>query len=450
MRQPRYKAIVDELASAIRDGSLSAGTRLPTHRQLARYRGIALATATRVYSDLREAGLVVGEPGRGTFVRQRSEYEGMLAKRPPRSARIADLSFNQPVSPGQGELLREALRELSSVGDITALLDQHPPGGRRPDRALVSTHLLDRGIDVAPDQVLIAAGGQHALDTAVRTVTRPGDVLVVDELTYPGIKLIAERHRIELAPVPHGPRGTNLDDLERTLAHRRVAAIYVMPTLHNPLGTVMSDDDRARLALFARGHDAVLIEDGTYAFLAPDAPPPLQNHALDRTIYVGGLSKVVGAGLRFGYLAFPSAYRHALSTTLRSTTWGSASIVTALVMSWLRDGRVPALEAQRRDDARARQEVALGVLAGLPYEAHTGSYFGWLPLPHGTHDGQIAEALAEAGVVVTTADAFRIHSGTAPGLRIALATPPTVRVLERGLETLRDVVSAGMLWSMRR
>ena len=69
MGQVRYKQVVDALASDIRAGQLRPGTRLPTHRALAQRHGLALATASRVYAELEAIGLVVGETGRGTFVR---------------------------------------------------------------------------------------------------------------------------------------------------------------------------------------------------------------------------------------------------------------------------------------------------------------------------------------------------------------------------------------------
>src|SRR5690349_16551659 len=109
MPTSRYDAIVDRLTAEIRDGSLAPGTRLPTHRDLARQHGIALATATRVYAQLARAGLVVGEPGRGTFVRDQGGYGGLDGRRIPPASRVADLSFNQPLAADQAEQLREAL-----------------------------------------------------------------------------------------------------------------------------------------------------------------------------------------------------------------------------------------------------------------------------------------------------------------------------------------------------
>ncbi|MBV6699815.1 PLP-dependent aminotransferase family protein [Kitasatospora aureofaciens] len=424
MRPPAYKAIVDEYAAAIRSGALPAGTRLPTHRALARERRVALATATRVYAELAAAGLVVGEQGRGTFVRVRSGYDGIEPSRALPVPRLADLSFNQPLAPGQGDLLRQALRTLATSGDAEALLRQHPPGGHRHDRAVVATYLLGRGIDTAPENVLLTSGAQQALDCVLRTLTRPGDVLAVDALSYPGVKLLARAHGLDLAPVPVTPAGPDLDALDRLCRARPVRAVYTIPTVHNPLGWVLDRRQRERLAAIAAAHGCTLIEDGTYAFLEPSPPPPLYALAPDHTCYVAGLSKNVAPGLRFGFAVLPNRLLQAATGSLRAAAWGSPGLVTALATGWLADGTVARLELHRREDAAARQDIARAALAGLDVTAHPSSYVVWLGLePHQRPD-HVAAALAAEGILVSTADAFATGPHTPHAVRLALATPP--------------------------
>ncbi|MFF2141608.1 PLP-dependent aminotransferase family protein [Kitasatospora sp. NPDC058190] len=441
MRPPSYKTIVDEYAAAIRSGALPAGTRLPTHRALARERRIALATATRVYAELGAAGLVVGEQGRGTFVRVRSGYDGIEPSRALPVPRTADLSFNQPLAPGQGDLLRQALRALATSGDAEALLRQHPPGGHRHDRAVVATYLLDRGVDTAPENVLLTSGAQQALDCVLRTLTRPGDVLAVDALSYPGIKLLAAAHGLDPAPVPVTPAGPDLDALDRLCRARPVRAVYTIPTVHNPLGWVLDRTQREHLAAIAAEHDCTLIEDGTYAFLEAAPPPPLHALAPDRTCYVAGLSKNVAPGLRFGFAVLPDRHLRAAATQLRAAAWGAPGLTTALATGWLADGTVARLEHQRRTDAAARQTLARAALAGLDVTAHATSYIQWLTLePHQRPD-HVAALLAAEGILISTADAFATTPHHPNAIRLALATPPLDRLPE-ALHRLRATIES--------
>lgn len=439
MRPSSYKAIVAEFASAIRAGDIRAGTRLPTHRTLARERRIALATATRVYAELAALGLVVGEPGRGTFVRTRSGYDGLEPSRALPVPRVADLSFNQPLSSGQADLLRQALRVMSTSGDIESLLRQHPPGGHHRDRAVVATYLLGRGVDTPPHNVLLTSGTQQAIGILLHALTLPGDVLAVDELTYPGVKLLASARGLDLAPIPVTVNGPDLGALTQLCRTRRIRAIYTIPTVHNPLGWVLDREQRDRLVAIARSHDILIIEDGTYAFLEPSAPPPLRALAPERACYVAGLSKNVAPGLRFGFAVLPDRHLPAVTRGLRTAVWGTPGIVTALATGWITDGTVTRLEEDRRHDAAVRQRIARVALAGLDITAHPASYTVWLTLqPHQRPD-HVAALLAERGILVSTVDAFATGSRRPPALRLALATP-TLDELGAALRCLKDTI----------
>lgn len=439
MKQERYRLVADQIAAAIRAGHLPAGTRLPTHRELARQRGIALATATKAYRELAAAGLTVGETGRGTYVRELSGFAGLEPRRLPIETRTADLSFNQPVGEAQVEQFRQALRDLASEGDLGSLLVQQPPGGRTADKAAIATHLLDVGIDVAPSNVLVTAGAQHGLDVVLGATTTPGSSLAVDELSYPGLKLVAGTRHVNLVAVPCGIGGTDLQAFENVVRERNIGVAYLIPTVHNPLGFVLDQASRQRITAIARRYDILLIEDATYAFLDEAAPPPLQTFAPERTIYVGSFSKNLATGLRVGYLVAPTAHITALTRVLRATSWGTSSLPTALITRWLRDGTATRLEKTRREDARERQLVARSSLDGFDYASHPTSYFGWLQLPEGTRSDQAAHRLAQAGLLVSTGDAFATGSRIPNAIRIALATPG-IHDLPGLLDRCRDIL----------
>jgi DNA-binding transcriptional MocR family regulator len=437
----RYQAVVDALASDIRAGRLPAGTRLPTHRQLAAREGIALVTASRVYAELAAVGLVSGEQGRGTFVRDITLPPGHGIDQQAAAAGTVDLSFNYPALPGQAELLRSALRELAASGDLEALLRYQPHRGRPQDRTAVARHLRLLGLAADADQVLIVNGSQHGLATAVMAALRAGDVVAVDALTYPGFKVLASMLGLELAPLPSAEGGTDLDALERLCAARPVRAVYAMPTLHNPLGWVMDAPARARLAEIARRHRLLIIEDASYAYLARDAPPPVAALAPDVTVYVSGLSKSVATGLRVGFVAAPAALVPAIERAIRVTTWNTPAMTTAIACRWLDDGTVARLEAAKRADASARQSIAREVLAGLPLVGHPSSYFVWLPLAQDARADRIAALLAGKGISVATAEPYATSAPAPQALRLALGSAE-LDSLRRALGEVREAVEA--------
>lgn len=439
MSRSRYKQLVDAFAANIRGGRLRPGTKLPTHRRLAAKHGLALVTATRVYAELEGMGLVSGETGRGTFVRETSLPPSLGIDHHAITSGMVDLNFNYPSLPGQTELLRNALRQLASSGDLEALLRYQPHGGRMHERATMARHLRCRGLSVDAKQVLIVSGAQHGLAATAMALLQPGDVVAADALTYPGFKVVAEAHRLELVSIPARDQGPVLDALERVCKSRRVRAVYAMPTLHNPLGWVMDIRQRERLVAIARKYGLLIIEDASYAFLAENPPITLAELAPERTIYVSGLSKSVATGLRVGFVASPMQWIPAIEHMIRATTWNTPGVMTAIACKWIEDGTVTRLEAEKRRDAKIRQGIAGKVLSGFRYVRHPSSYFLWLPLVDEARADQVAMKLMQENVSVSTAGPFATARPVPHAIRLALGSVG-LRVLREALEKVKQIV----------
>ncbi|KAA0987940.1 PLP-dependent aminotransferase family protein [Pseudomonas sp. ANT_J12] len=441
MPRSRYKTLVDAFAADIRSGKLLPGTRLPTHRQLAATEGLALVTASRVYAELEAMGLVSGETGRGTFVRETSLPPGLGMDQKVVAVGMTDLNFNYPSLPGQADLLRSALRQLASSGDLESLLRYQPHAGRTHERASIARHLGTRGLTVEAEQVLVVSGAQHGLAVTMMALLQPGDVIAADALTYSGFKVLAESLHLEVLPIPVLEHGPDLEALERLCRQRRVRAVYSMPTIHNPLGWVMDAAQREALVTIARQHDLLIIEDAAYAFLAENPPAPLAYLAPERTVYVSGLSKSVATGLRVGFIAAPAEKVPALERAIRATTWNTPGVLTAIASTWLDDGTVTQLEAEKRLDAQARQSMAREVLAGLPWVGHPSSYFLWLPLPEDARAEQIVKELMREQVSVSTAEPFATSAHVPHAIRLALGSAD-MGALRLALEKVKWVIGA--------
>lgn len=435
----RYKAVVDRYAQAIRSGQLPAGTRLPTHRTLAAGERISLATATRVYRELEEMGLVSGETGRGTFVRDLSLPPGHGVDQQVVAADVVDLNFNYPSLPEQGDALREALRQLAMAGDIDSHLRYQPHAGRLAEREIIARHLSCQHFAPDAENVLIVNGAQHGLAVTVMGLLRPGDVVAVDALTYSGFKVLAALYHLELAAIPCRPEGPDLQALHTLCQQRRVRAVYTMPTLHNPLGWVLNTGQRQALADLARQHDLLIIEDAAYARLVSRPPPPVISYAPERTVYVTGFSKNIATGLRVGVVISPPRYRPEIERAIRATTWNTPTLISSLICAWIEDGTVARFEMQKRQDARQRQQVAREVLCGLPVVSHPDSYFVWLPLGEESRADRLANALMERRISVSTAEPFCVSATIPQALRIALGSVP-FDSLRPALLSVRDAV----------
>ncbi|EMT6574374.1 PLP-dependent aminotransferase family protein [Providencia rettgeri] len=439
MAQARYQKYVDKMAGQISRGELKPGTRLMTHRAFAKQEGISLVTASRVYRELIEKGLVSGETGRGTFVRDIHLLPALSIEQDV-TPEMLDLNFSYPIAKEQTKLLRDSLRELSIGGDLEGILYYQQHTGRHHERIVAANYLAQQGFsNVSPDTISFVSGAQHGLATIILGMFSPGDSIAVDALTYPGFKALAKTYHIELISIPVLESGPDLAALEQLCLQRKIRGYYTMPTVHNPLGWVMSLSARKALVAIAKKHDLLLIEDGAYAFLQRPLTIPLAVLAPERTFYIAGFSKNIATGLRVGIVLAPQQYISNIEKVIRITTWNTPALTTAIICDWIKKGEVAKIERNKRQDARNRQKIAERIFTDLPYIAHPNSYFLWLPLPEGVRSEPVISELAKHHIAVSSASSYSTAVAVPQAIRVAISTVSDEE-LESALKTIKSVI----------
>ncbi|WP_377272340.1 PLP-dependent aminotransferase family protein [Peterkaempfera sp. SMS 1(5)a] len=434
-----YRAIADDLAAEIAAGRLRPGDRLPPQRTFARSRGIAVSTAGRVYRELTSRGLVVGEVGRGTFVRAAAPACGpALAE--PAAARI-DLELNHPHVPEQTALLAEGLGRLLRPDALEQALRPVGASGTAAARSAVAA-MLTRD-DWAPDpaHILFAGSGRSAIAAAIAAQVPPGGRLGVEALTYPVVKAIAARLGVVPVPVETDEGGMRPDALAATHRSTPLRAVYLQPTLHNPFGTTMGPQRRAEFAAVLRQADLYAIEDSVWAFLHRDAPPPLAALAPERTILIDSLTKRLAPGLTVGFAVAPEARIAPLAAALRSGAWPAARFALDAATRWLTDGTAETLVLAKREEVAARRKIADRSLAGFTVRADPQACSIWWELPEPWRAETFVAAAARRSIAVTPGAAFVVGAGQAPNaVRLGLASPSR-EILAGALDTLAAIAA---------
>ncbi|MEU9099171.1 PLP-dependent aminotransferase family protein [Streptomyces sp. NPDC048361] len=437
-----YRRVADEIAREIASGALRPGDRLPTQRAFARRRRIAVSTAIRVYGELGRRGLVVGEVGRGTFVRAAPPHPGsVLAEDSGRTP--VNLELNYPVVEGQSELMARSLGGLLRPDVLTGATRPAAADGTAQAREAAAELLARPGWRPGPERILFAGNGRQAIAAALSSLVRAGGRLGVEELTYPLVKAIAERLGIDLVPIATDAGGVLPEAL--AAAHRRasLSAIYVQPTLHNPLTLTMDGKRRAEVADVIRELRITAVEDTTWAFLAATAPPPLAAYAPDHTVLVDSLSKRLAPGLTTGFLVTPESHAPTLAQALRSGAWTAGRFQLEAAVRWAVDGTIEAVAAAKRADAAARHALVRTGLDGFRVRGDAAAYYCWWELPAPWRAETFAAAAAERlGIAVTPGTAFAVGGRVPDAVRIGLATPP-VPVLAGALRSLAALAATG-------
>lgn len=418
-----FRQVADAVAAEIAAGRLRPGEQLPTQRAFAARHRIAGSTAARVYAELARRGLVIGEVGRGTFVRATAP-EAAVALAEPAPAPI-DLELNYPVVAGQSELLAAGLAELSRPDVTAAALRPVGARGTAAAREAVAALLSRTGWSPAPDRVLFAGNGRQAAAAALSALAPAGGRLGVEAFTYPVVKALAGRLGLTLVPLACDAQGLRPDAL--VAAHREapLRAVYVQPTLHNPLGTTMPDARRAELAAALRTSDLVAVEDAIWSFLRPDAPPPLAAYAPERVVLADSLSKRLAPGLTVGFAVAPPGLADRLAAAMRSGAWTAGGYALAAATAWLAGGTADRIAAAKRQDAADRQQLAAAALAPFTPRTDPHAYFCWWELPEPWRADTFVAAAARRGIAVTPGASFAAGPHRAPNaVRIGLASPP--------------------------
>ena len=418
---PLYQRIAEQLELDIENGVLLPGSRLPTQRDLAGRLGVTVVTVTRAYNEAAERGLIESTVGRGSFVRERREEAGVI-----------DLSTN--VIQG-GSLVMSAALAARIGAAMTA-----PYGigaGSERHRAAGAAWIQRARPDAHASRVIVTTGAQQGILLALAAMLEPGDLVLAEEVTYHWMRSAAEMLHARVEGVAIDRHGMLPDALAKAARRRGAKAVYLMPTLQNPTGSVMPEKRRRDLAAVADRHGLTIIEDDVYGFLAPNAPPAVTSHAPG--LFITGLGKSVAPALRIGYLLATPELLPRLQSLLNASTLFTSPIVAEIAANAIEDGTAARLASQRRDVVALRGRLARRILGRHAGASDERSAHLWLPLPPHWTSESFAGAARGRGVRVATAAQFAMTREVPNAIRISVGAPSSTTELETALRALASL-----------
>ena len=432
---PIYLRIVDALGSDIASKRLVRGQQLPTHRRLAEALGVDLTTVTRAYGEARRRGLIEARVGQGTFV---SETTARQVADIPFQVRI-DLSMNIPPQPVEANLdlrIAQGLAAIRSESSFSAHLNYARPGGSDDEREVAAQWLRSRLAAVAAERLVIYPGTQAVLFNALLALTSPGDVVLTENLTFPGLKAAAAKLGVRLVGVAMDLEGVLPDALEDACKLQRPKAVYLIPTLHNPTTATLGPARRKAVADIVRKYDTVLIEDDAYGLLEPSAQP-IANLIPERTYYAASMSKCIAPALRASYLLVPdAAAEQTMRNNLQATMQMPPLLMVALLTHWIRSGVADQIIGAIRSEALGRQQLAAKLLHGVRFAARPNGHHIWLSLPRQWNRADFLSDVLRHGLAVVGGDAFAVDGTPTQGVRVSLGAARNRAELAQALQLL--------------
>ncbi|WP_203044282.1 aminotransferase-like domain-containing protein [Pimelobacter simplex] len=416
-----YRQLAAALSAAVTSGALVAGDRLPSERDLARALHVSRATVVAAYDELRGRGLVESRQGSGTRVAAPASREPAAVTRRLRRGLSAAavrrfdgapeglISMRYALEPGDPRIA-SALAEVVEE-DLPALLDEvgYAPRGLPSLQVAVADHYTSSGLPTTPAEILVTTGTHQAVALVSQLLVERGSTVAVESPSWPGCFDTFSALGARLVGVPMDDDGIRVDRLRQVLAAERVAALFVMPTFHNPTGTLMSAVRRRDLAQTAAEHGVPVVEDLAYSTdlghrgaIPPPVAAAAASSAGSRVFTVGSLSKSLWAGLRVGWVRAAAGDIEQLGYLKAGADMGTPLLDQAVAARLLPG--LPGLAEDRTAVARERLEHATGLLrTHLPawtWRTPDGGTALWIRLP-GYDASSFAQVALRHGVEVT-------------------------------------------------
>ncbi len=454
--QPLAQQLAQRFAERIQQRLLLPGARLPSVRDCARHHGVSPYTVVAAYDQLLAGGLLEARKQRGFFVRETRTDARPAAKVQPTQPAPVDATAlirgmfqaDAKRAPGLGTLpaewldlavLQAAMRQALKAGSGAEQLYLHygePAGDARLRRAL-GLRLADIGINCPAEQIVSTVGATHALDLITRTLLQPGDAVLVDDPGW-AIEFARLAHAgMRVLPVPRGADGPDLAVMERLVEQHRPRMYVTVSVLHNPTGNSLSLANAHQILRLAERADFQIVEDDTYAFLAPNHAPRLS--ALDglrRTIYVSGFSKILTPAWRVGYLAASPAWVAKLTELKLISSLTTSPVLERAVAHCLEQGQLRrhAERVLTLLDAARQRSVKLADAAGCRFVAPPQGLFGWIDV--GMDTEKLAQLMMDEGWLTAPGMLFSASRQSGTLMRINFATAQDA-LFWRRLQALR-------------
>ncbi|MAB12877.1 PLP-dependent aminotransferase family protein [Parvibaculum sp.] len=476
---PLYRQLYDGLREAILDGRLKPGARLPSSRGLATELGVGRNTVVSAYEQLTAEGYLDSHIGAGTRVahllpdrltgpgepppRRTQSRTARPAKRLLSRRGDAMQGVRRPAANYRRGVTRPFQHGLPDIEDFPALLwsrllakhsrdPRHDLFGYEVDkghkglrRAIADYAAADRGVVCAPEQVIVTAGAQAALDLAIRMLIDPGDKVWMEDPGYLGARGALMSAEADIRPVEVDGNGMDVEAAIATLPPPRLA--YVTASHQFPMGATLSLPRRLALIEHVAQSGGYILEDDYDSEFRFAGRPIASLQGLDRgdtVIYMGTLAKTLFPAIRIGYLIVPPALAEPFSVAIRLTGHIPPASLQAALAEFIEEGHFGAHVRRVRQVYARRRAILLEELDTTlarwlrPAPGEGGLQLAAL-LPPGADDAKAAAAARRADIHATALSAYRLAPGGRPGLHMGYAGVPD-DALRKGARTLATVL----------
>ncbi len=351
-----------------------------------------------------------------------------------------------------------AMFDVQGIQEASARAIAEEPGalqygateGYEPLREQLSAFMATKGVEVAPQGLIVTTGSQQALDLIGKTLIDPGDKVIVEGPTFLATIQCFRLYGADLVSAPVDAEGVRTDALEALIVEHRPKFVYLIPTFGNPSGALLNLERRRKVLALAVKHQVLVVEDDPYGDLYFGEAPPPSILALtaevpgsrDWVVHCGSLSKVLSPGLRVGWMIAPPAMLANATMCKQFSDAHTSTFAQATAAQYLKSGRMPATLAHVRKvygERAAAMGTALQRELGdaIAFTRPRGGLFFWAALTGAGQDArEFAKRAIAQGVAFVPGAPFFAADPDVSTLRLSFATADVARI-EEGIARLK-------------
>lgn len=407
-----YTTIVDVVKQHIKSKTWLPGDRISSIRVMSKAQGISPMTVLKAYELLESEGWVHAKPRAGYYV---SAHLNQISNIESDSTLVISQSINT-VEPNfiALELLNASKEqsfthfgsafpdpELFPIKKLGSMMGQSArtqsteertsdlPPGNSDLRRLIAHRYIRNGINISADDIIITSGAMDALRLSITSVTKPGDIVAIESLSFYGSLHTLEQFGLKLIEIPAEKGcGVNVDELKKTIENNNVSAFVFMSNFQSPTGYTMSTEKKKKIYDLLAARSIPIIEDDVYSELYFTENKPLPIKAFDTNgivLHCSSFSKSLAPGFKVGWV-IAGDYINILTQNQIMSSISAGLPNQAALATYLQFGSYDAHLRRLRRVLEKRQEQAVELIVKyfhidtiliLP----SGGYFLWLEFP---------------------------------------------------------------------
>ena len=440
--KPLYLAIADAITQDVEGGTLAKGDRLPPQRDLAWKLGVTLGTVTRAYKEAEQRGLLSGEVGRGSFIKQ-GNVVSAIPSQGQEAEDLIDLTHAIPPPVVTGQEFDAALHSVMRDARKLDLLDYAPPDGFALHKTMAKHWLKLSGIDASEREIFITAGAHLGLITVLEALTDPGDVIMAENVNYALLRATFKNAHVVPLALAMDEEGLLPEAFEHAAKAGTSRILYLVPTLQNPTTSTMSHMRREAIVTIARKYNVTIIEDDIFRLLdARVLPPTLYTLAPERTYHITSLSKTLAPGLRIGFVVAPHGQDRTMRAHIRTMAARTVGITGEIARYWIETDLATTILNRTRDELAARRATFIEVFKTTKFRCEPGAPYAWLELPEHWSPARFASTLLAKRIKVSPGSIFMLdQNATCQHIRVCFGNPKSGWRSRQAFETIRTLMN---------